>query len=218
MQWGPAPPRPESCSSSHPSFHTSCTSWEVSRWRGSSRPLFSGPYCRQLHQESAHLAWLRPGSSDISPPPTADVQEPGCALPTTAVAPGTRSPAQSRMGLDWAGRDRAGQNKAGWDRTGQGVMGKARAGPGRIGQGVASREKVVQGRYRNKTEWGGAEPVRGRTGQNRAGPGRNGQERTGTDRNGVDRARRGGAQRSSKGTGQDGAGRTRMGEGEDPTG
>lgn len=67
------------------------------------------------------------------------------------------------------------------------MMGKARAGPGRIGQGVASREKVVQGRYRNKTEWGGAEPVRDRTGQNRAGRGRNGQERTGADRNGQER-------------------------------
>lgn len=103
------------------------------------------------------------------------------------------------MGLAWAGRDRAGQNKAGWDRTGQGVMGKDRAGPRRIGQGVSRREKGVQGRYRKKIEWGGAEPCR------------IGQEQTGAYRNGVDAARRRGALRGRKATGQDGAGRGAIG-------
>lgn len=82
------------------------------------------------------------------------------------------------MGLDWTRRARAGQNKAGWDRTGQGVMGKDGAGPRRLGRGVARREKGVQRRYRNKTEWGVAEP--GRTGQDGAEMSRNKQERAGT--------------------------------------
>lgn len=94
----------------------------------------SGPYCRQLHQESASLAWLRPGSSDIIPPPTADVQEPGCAEPTAALAPGTRSPARRakkhKAEWGWTGLDRTGQDRTKQDETGQGRGERTEQDPG----------------------------------------------------------------------------------------
>lgn len=79
----------------------------------------SEPYCLQLHRDSAHLAWLKPESGDASPPPTAGVQDPGGAVPMTAVAPGTRNPVQGRTGQTRAGLDRTGQGGAGQGRTGQ---------------------------------------------------------------------------------------------------
>lgn len=84
----------------------------------------SEPYCRQFHRVSAHLTWLRPGSSDISPPPTADVQESGFAEPTAAMAPGTRSLAKKhKVEWGWTGPDGAEQR----DRTKQDGIGQGKA-------------------------------------------------------------------------------------------
>lgn len=75
-------------------------------------PRESEPYCLQLHQDSAHLACLKPQSGDASPPPTAGVQDPGGSVPMTAVAPGTRRPVQDRTRQTRAGLDRTGQSGA----------------------------------------------------------------------------------------------------------
>lgn len=107
----------------------------------------SGPYCASYTRSLP----IWPGSGQglaTSPPPTADVQDPGCAKPTAALDPRARSLAQRSTRQNGAGlglTDGVGQNKAEWDRTGQGVMGKDREGPERIGQGLARRKKGAQG-------------------------------------------------------------------------
>lgn len=114
--------RLERCSSCHPQLHQGRATLPrplESRAVEAAFSRESEPYRQQMHQDSAHLAWLKPESGDASPPPTAGVQDPGGAVPMTAVAPKTRNPVQGRTGQTRAGLDRTGQGGAGQGRTRQ---------------------------------------------------------------------------------------------------
>lgn len=83
----------------------------------------SGPYYRQLHQESASLAWLRPGSSDISPPPTADWSQVVQNLQRPWI-PGREAQHVKKHKAEWGwtGPDRTGRDRTKQDGTEQGSV------------------------------------------------------------------------------------------------